>query len=70
VEILKDFFVGLISIVMGLFAVGIAVFLFPFIIAGGAILLIALKGILFLALCIAIVILIGYLVRKALKTRQ
>lgn len=66
-EILKNFFAGLIVILLAFFLFIASMILWPIIIVVGSVLLISFKLILFIAVFVCFILLIGYIVRKGFK---
>ncbi len=66
-EILKNLLVGFAIVILAILLLGISIFFWPFIIVAGSLLLISLKLILFIAIFLCFLILIGFIVRKGFK---
>ena len=66
-EMLKDFMTGIVVILLVGILILLSVFLFPLILVAGSLLLLSVKALLFIAFCVFVVILIGYLVRKSFR---
>lgn len=66
-EILKNFLIGLVAIVVSFIFFIIILFIWPFLIGLGSLLLTFAAGLIFLILVFYIIVAIGYLVRTILK---
>ena len=66
-EVLKNLLVGFAIVILAIILLGISIFLWPFIIVAGSLLLISFKLILFIGIFLCFLILIGYIVRKGFK---
>jgi len=66
-EILKNFATGLVVIILALITIGISMLLWPLLLIAGSLFLISIKLILFIALFLGLIILVGHLVRKSFK---
>jgi len=69
-EILKNFIVGVLVICLAFVVLGISIFLFPFIVVAGSVILLSLKTVLFIVLCVVFVITVGYVVRKGISREK
>ena len=66
-EILKNFMVGLAFLFLFTLFVGLLIILRPLLLIAGSLIFVSLRFLLFVALCVAIITLIGYLVRTNFK---
>ncbi|MFH1791006.1 MAG: hypothetical protein ABH885_03355, partial [Candidatus Omnitrophota bacterium] len=59
-EVIKNLLVGILVVVLACIVIGFSLLLFPIIFVAGSILLLSLKAVIFIAVCLAVITLIGY----------